>query len=251
MTLIPTLSVLLVAGTVHAASEVRVLETDPPQSDDNVFVIKADQPAVYEWVSDDETHAGAQTVFTQPVNKGVYQIRSSDHGESIEIRIEDGEVVKLQRNGEKIPENRFKFEDGVVTIFDADGNVVHTHDIHPPKVPSPPPLPGELSFGPKVIQLDNGMFSVDVQPEMRFGSSDMTFGTFEQPKVMLGIHQGVPGAALRHHLGLGEDQQCILIEEVIPGLPAERAGMKRFDILIQADGEAIDASVLRGLLSEK
>jgi|GEM_PF-3345078 len=251
MTLIPTLTLLLVAGTAHAASEVRVLESDPPQSDDIVVVENANQPAVYEWVSDDGAQGEARAVFTQPVNKGVYQIRSSDNDESIEIRIEDGEVVKLMRNGEKVPENRFSFEGGVVTIFDADGNVLHTHDIHPPKVPSPPPLPGERSFGPKVIQLDNGNFSYSVQPELRFGPGDLAFGTFEQPKVMLGIHQGVPGAALRHHLGLNEDQKCILIEEVIPGLPAERAGMKRFDILLQADGDAVDATVLRGLLAEK
>ncbi|MFG0306141.1 MAG: PDZ domain-containing protein [Phycisphaerales bacterium JB040] len=253
MTLMPLLSVLLAAGTALAASEVRVFETDPPapaNSDDIIVVEPEDASAVYEWAGADGRHGQARVISTQPETRGTYRIRSTDHDQTIEIRIEDGKVVKVERNGKGVPESRYTFDDGVVIIYDADGNVVHEHSIHAPDAPTPP---AGYTFGPKVIRLDNGNFSVNVQPEIRFAApgDGVVYGLARQPRVMLGINQSVPDAALRYHLGLGEDQQCILIERVIPGLPADKAGMKQYDILIQADGEGVDALALRELLAEK
>ncbi len=52
---------------------------------------------------------------------------------------------------------------------------------------------------------------------------------------MLGINMSQPGDALRAHLGLG-DRPAILIEGVIEGLPAAKAGLKQHDIIVSIAG---------------
>lgn len=58
----------------------------------------------------------------------------------------------------------------------------------------------------------------------------------EQPKVMLGINMSEPGEALRKHLKLGADRQVIMVEKAIKGLPAAKAGMESYDIIVSIDG---------------
>ncbi len=60
------------------------------------------------------------------------------------------------------------------------------------------------------------------------------------PPVMLGVTMEQPGTALVMHLGINPARTALLVD-VIPGLPADRAGLKDHDIVIAVDGSE-DAS---------
>ncbi|HMO84568.1 MAG TPA: PDZ domain-containing protein [Lacipirellulaceae bacterium] len=67
-----------------------------------------------------------------------------------------------------------------------------------------------------------------------------------QPQYWLGIHSApIDSPLLRTHLQLADDVG-IVVAEVATGSPAEKAGLRRHDILLEVDGEQIfDISVLQ------
>jgi len=79
----------------------------------------------------------------------------------------------------------------------------------------------------------------------------------EQPKVMLGINMSEPGAALRKHLKLDDDRQVIMVEKVIEGLPAAKAGMESYDIIVsindskEASGETLHKALMEHKAGDK
>lgn len=62
----------------------------------------------------------------------------------------------------------------------------------------------------------------------------------EQPKVMMGVTLGRPDAATAHQLGI-DPERSTLIESVVTGLAADRAGVKQYDIIVSVNGDS-DAS---------
>ena len=57
--------------------------------------------------------------------------------------------------------------------------------------------------------------------------------------VMLGVHLTDPGPALRKHLRL-ESGEGSMIRGLYKGLPADRAGLQQYDVIVAVDGEPID-----------
>lgn len=78
----------------------------------------------------------------------------------------------------------------------------------------------------------------------------------EQPRAQptassywIGILGGEVSPALRTHLGL--EGAGVLVREVVPGSPAEKAGLKQHDVLLSANGKAVtDMSVLATIVRE-
>ena len=60
------------------------------------------------------------------------------------------------------------------------------------------------------------------------------------PPVMPGVTMEQPGPALATHLGVNP-ARCALLVDVIPGLPADKAGLKDHDLVVAVDGSG-DAS---------
>lgn len=60
------------------------------------------------------------------------------------------------------------------------------------------------------------------------------------PPVMLGVTMEQPGAALVKHMGINPARTTLLVD-VIPGLPAAKAGLEDHDVVIAVDGSQ-DAS---------
>lgn len=230
------------AADTATAAEVRLVSLDPPQPEAPPRVV------VRSKVSGDNQPTNYSVDRTGSPG-AVYQFTQHDDDETFVIKIEDGEVVELKLNGEKLDRNHFTFDNGEITILDDDGNVIKTHNIHRfgPDLPTPPGVPHVLRFG------QGGNFVFDKDADARFftdNAGNQVTWDFE-PKVMVGINQGVPGPALRYHLNIADDQPCILIEKVIKGLPADRAGLHRYDVVVKADGKHADDGVLRKLLAEK
>jgi membrane-associated protease RseP (regulator of RpoE activity) len=57
------------------------------------------------------------------------------------------------------------------------------------------------------------------------------------PPVMLGVTMEQPGAALVKHMGINPARSTLLID-VIPGLPAAKAGLEDHDVVIAVDGSS-------------
>jgi membrane-associated protease RseP (regulator of RpoE activity) len=55
------------------------------------------------------------------------------------------------------------------------------------------------------------------------------------PPVMLGVTMEQPGAALVKHMGINPARSTLLVD-VIPGLPAAKAGLEDHDLVIAVDG---------------
>jgi hypothetical protein len=72
----------------------------------------------------------------------------------------------------------------------------------------------------------------------------------DPPPVMMGVTMDTPSEALALHLGF-DAADATLISSVVKGLPADKAGVQKYDIIIKVDGsgdanQASIRSVLRG-----
>jgi len=78
------------------------------------------------------------------------------------------------------------------------------------------------------------------------GTSSMA--TVAEPPTMIGIHHSVPGPILEMQLGLAENSTT-MITGICEGLPADRAGITEYDIIVGIAGEmqADPPAVLRAI----
>jgi hypothetical protein len=60
------------------------------------------------------------------------------------------------------------------------------------------------------------------------------------PKSMIGVGLGTPDAALAHHLRI-DPSKATMVTSVVEGLPAQAAGIERFDLIVAVNGDG-DAS---------
>ncbi|MCL4221429.1 MAG: PDZ domain-containing protein [Phycisphaerales bacterium] len=125
--------------------------------------------------------------------------------ESLQVTIVNDEI-KVVRNGKPVPPERVKRDGDKVKVLDENGQVVSEIN---------------LAISDEPWQWEKSV-SVSIPPE-------------EHPPVMLGITMGEPDESLRAHLGLG-DRQVIMLDNVMSGLPAAEAGLKRYDIIIAIEG---------------
>ena len=134
----------------------------------------------------------------------------------IEVRVENGETTVIV-NGEEIAPDRFRTENGNVIVFDEDGNEIQSVKLFMKA--------GDPGF----------ILTMPGKEGLRW--------QFHRPhaNVMLGVHLADPGAALRKHLRL-EPGEGSMIRGLYEGLPAHRAGLQQYDVIIAVDGEPVDDS---------
>lgn len=137
---------------------------------------------------------------------------------------------------------------------------------------------GQLTIGPRVrAEIDKAMRRVDetllragpaaevvrryaldaglVEPLAQFGmrgAADVVAADAPpRPRVMLGVTLQDPEPSLCRHLGIAEGQATLLMD-VIPGLPADKAGLRSFDVVVEVDGQKpSDPARVRQRLAER
>lgn len=73
----------------------------------------------------------------------------------------------------------------------------------------------------------------------------------QSPRVMMGLTMDQPTDAVAHQIGVDPDQ-ATLITNVTKGLPAEKAGLQEFDVIVKVDGKTpADEATIRKALREK
>ena len=165
-----------------------------------------------------------QSPFVQTHATAVMLGEDADH--VVEVRIENGETTVII-DGEVVDQNRFRTEHGNVIILDEDGNEIEALKFFMKD--------GDHDF---LMALPGGKEGFQWQVGRPHAN------------VMLGVHLADPGAALRKHLRL-EPGEGSMIRGLYKGLPAERAGLQQYDVIIAIDGEPVDNSgTIRETLAE-
>jgi len=149
-------------------------------------------------------------------------------GHSVSVTVKNGEVTVLM-DGKEVPASRIKESDDGIIVLDGDGNEIETI---------------------RIGQWQGGMIQMGVAGDGQFPRFGGRMMQIDPPRVMLGVHISVPGAALEYHLGL-EPGATTMVTAVFDGLGADDAGLDPYDIITSIDGaEPADPASLHEALAD-
>jgi hypothetical protein len=162
-------------------------------------------------------------------------------GTSFEVRVDNGEVASLRINGEDVPADRARVTDGGVEVLDEKGAVIHRFAVRMggmmapavqrPEVRARPEIPG----GVQVQVFDDKEAPRAPKPPKRAATA--------AGKSMIGAGFGEVDEAVAHHLEV-DPAKATMITSVLDEMPAKKAGLERFDVVVGIDGRqgaALDA----------
>lgn len=160
-------------------------------------------------------------------------------GDRYNIRIVDGQIETVEVNGLEVDEDLIHEEDGAIFILDEAGDVLAEF--------APPPPPNL----PAVPEIENWIADIEglaIRPD---GNAWRWAEASEPPRTMLGISHQELDDQLRWFLDM-EPGQARIVTRVVEGLPADLAGVQKFDIVVSIDGKKpVSAPLLTKLLREK
>jgi len=183
---------------------------------------------------------------TTTMNKSTTVMRSQNGENTVELRIQDGKQTATV-NGKKVPDDRVVKDKDGYKVLDADGDTIAEFPITQAQGGSTfyfsqPGAKGGATRAPQGSKGSGGAWGV--------GGGDNS-QPMEQPKVMIGITMGEPSEELLKNYDL-KSGQAILVEKVIEGLPADKAGLQENDIITQIDGKKpVSQETLREIMRGK
>jgi len=164
-----------------------------------------------------------------------------DAVQSIRVEEKDG-VRRVWVNGKEVPADRVKETDHGVMVLDEKGAVISDAPGLRFKVGDGQ----DVKFGGKVVI--NGE-EVDINDLMEKG--EILFqGEGDQPRVIavgkprIGVSMSPLDTALGEHLKI-KDDGAFIITEVVKGLPAEKAGIRKHDVVVRVNGGPASMEGLR------
>ncbi len=177
--------------------------------------------------------------------------KTNDHEYKVEIKNDN---VKAWVDGERVPKKRLKVTDEEIRILDEDGNTLaeFTRMIR---------MHGKgLGGDDDAWVMLQGLHDDDDGPIFWDGDDEdgdqntlrMFMGKrdFDHPPVMLGITMGHVDEDLAEDLDL-DDEEGIVINSVLDGLPADEAGLREGDVIIEIEGESpVDSELLLEYLND-
>jgi len=156
-----------------------------------------------------------------------YQMSNGD-GSSIELRIENGDVVVAKVDGKSIPPDRVRQTSDGYEILGEDGKVLR-----------------RIAAGAQIPPRADGRARVRVQRDAEPGRNIEPRRASEPrrdaeptaaPKSMIGVGLGAPDPALVHHLKI-DRANTTMVTNVVDGLPADAAGIEQFDVIVSVNGD--------------
>lgn len=173
---------------------------------------------------------GAAPVLpSQPGGESSYVFSSIENGRTINLELRNGAVVRAEIDGKAVPDSRIERDGDTVRFKDENGEVIFEHDVTAAAIN--PFSRGAMSIGPR------GIDRTWVLPGNAPNAPSAIVAPVETPKVMVGIQMATPDASLRGHLGLKEGESTML-SSVHEGLPAAKAGLGPYDIIVSIDGKS-------------
>lgn len=153
-----------------------------------------------------------------PDGQSMVVMTQTDGNDSYKVTIQDGKVA-AEVNGKAVSEDRVRRKGDTVELLDKDGDVLATFQI-----------PGVPQAAKSHIRSRSGTFTPlsRVAPAAAVGGSSAQAA--EPPPVMLGITMSE---------NPDEDTNGVTLASILPGLPAEKSGLKVADRVVEMDGRAI------------
>ena len=163
-------------------------------------------------------------------------INSNDENHTYELKIINGEIKVAKVDGKQLDDDQVKFVGDAVIFLSPDGKTLNEFIVKG--------IPGEKGKAISVGGAPTAMTWVTQADPAELPGA--------KPRVMLGINLTEPSDAVRKQLNLGDDQQAIFVERVIEGLPAKKAGIEDYDVIISIDGsDYANGELLSKVLREK
>lgn len=155
----------------------------------------------------------------------VVEVQHEDEGNTLTVRRVNDDPIVVKLNGKVLKKDEYSFKDGVVTITTRD----NTFELRMPAQVIAPDMP----FAAGRVRLAEPSVPLQLRGNAAGGwAQDRAPAAVQsQPKVMLGVVMGEPEATTVEHLGL-DAKKAVLLERVVDGLPADKAGLQDKDIII-------------------
>ena len=142
-----------------------------------------------------------------------YESTSDDQHIRIELD-DDWKLIRAEMDGQDVPPERVRITEEAIEVLDESGEVVHR-------------MERLRDFGPaRVLWTEPG--EVGIAPRVALAPI---------PRVQIGIVMSNIDDSLARQIGVGPDEGFV-IREVREGLPAEKAGLRNFDVVTKINGEA-------------
>lgn len=160
----------------------------------------------------------------------VVEINRTVDGKAVTVRRVNNQPIVVKLDGKEISKDHYKMKDGVVVITMPGSH--RTIEVQMPEHNAGNPFVGRVAVRPvePVAPLP-----ADVRLRGNTGGVWAQAQTADapqaQPKVMLGVVMAEPDAMILEHLGL-DAKKAVMLERVVEGLPAQKAGLQAKDIII-------------------
>lgn len=174
--------------------------------------------------------AAGQVPQPAPNISSSWSVTRSEDGKSFTISSTDGKLSG-SIDGRAVPAERLRNENGKVAILDENGGVLFEQDSPEGAITIIGGEPGaaerrDFRFS---RQGSRGMFPQKAR--------DAEAAKAEAPSVMVGVQLVEPDAIIRGHFGLKEGD-ATMVAAVYDGLPAQKAGLKPYDLIVSIDGKS-------------
>jgi hypothetical protein len=155
---------------------------------------------------------------------------SAGGSHTFEITVDNGKVTVIV-DGEELPANRFQIEGGRLLILDEEGRELKSLGVM-------------LGEGDEDFHMTWAGDEPLIEYQKLFPEG--------RPSVLVGVHMTDPDQALRYHLGL-EEGQATMISGLYRDLPAHKAGLDQFDVIVAVDGNrpADPKSIMQALADKE
>ena len=175
----------------------------------------------------------AQPSGDAKITTNVTIIEDVSNGQRIRVELR-GDTTTATINGKDVPADRIQREGGVIRILDEKGETVYSTRVFDRSI-----------YNVRDIDANVRVFG-GAMGEGRNVFDPVTLG----PRPMIGVTLDNADDALAEQLGL-DPKAVVVIREVTPGLPAEKAGLERFDIVTHINGDTpAGADDLRRVVGE-
>jgi hypothetical protein len=167
--------------------------------------------------------------------KHIIVVKSNDEENKYEVKLVNGIVELAEMNGKEIDHERIVVKGEAIIFLSEDGKTLTELSV-----------PGVAKWTP-----DKPKAFAWTTGDGQSGEFRAVADVIETPKVMLGINLGEPSDAVRKQLKLG-DKKAIFVERVIDGLPAKKAGLEAYDVIVSIDGsDYANGELLSKVMSKK